>query len=34
VYATKQVGSTLTKTEPITVSAFQDAKVKCEIPVP
>ena len=34
VYATKQVGDTLKKTEPITVSAFQDAKVKCEIPVP
>jgi len=34
VYATKQVGNTLKKTEPITVSAFQDAKVKCEIPVP
>ena len=34
VYATKQVGGTLKKTEPITVSAFQDAKVKCEIPVP
>jgi len=34
VYATKHVGDTLKKTEPITVSAFQDAKVKCEIPVP
>jgi|SRR5271157_931982 len=34
VYATKQVGGTVKKTEPITVSAFQDAKVKCEIPVP
>jgi hypothetical protein len=34
VYATKHVGATLKKTEPITVSAFQDAKVKCEIPVP
>ena len=34
VYATKQVGDTLKRTEPITVSAFQDAKVKCEIPVP
>ena len=34
VYATKQVGDSLKKTEPITVSAFQDAKVKCEIPVP
>ncbi len=34
LYATKQVGSTLEKTQPITVSAFQDAKVKCEIPVP
>ena len=34
LYATKQVGGTLEKTQPITVSAFQDAKVKCEIPVP
>ena len=34
VYATKQVGATLEKTQPISVSAFQDAKVKCEIPVP
>ncbi len=34
VYATKQVGGTVKKTEPIMVSAFQDAKVKCEIPVP
>ncbi len=34
VYATKQVGNALKKTEPIMVSAFQDAKVKCEIPVP
>jgi hypothetical protein len=34
VYATKQVGGATTKTDPITVSAFQDAKVKCEIPVP
>jgi hypothetical protein len=34
VYATKQVGGTLEKTQPVTVSAFQDAKVKCEIPVP
>jgi hypothetical protein len=34
VYATKQVDGTLKKTEPLTVSAFQDAKVKCEIPVP
>ena len=34
VYATKQVGGALQKTEPITVSAFQDAKVKCQIPVP
>jgi len=34
IYATKQVGDTVKKTEPITVSAFQDAKVKCEIPVP
>ncbi|MGO9515932.1 MAG: hypothetical protein ACLPND_02705 [Candidatus Korobacteraceae bacterium] len=34
LYATKQVGGTLEKTQPVTVSAFQDAKVKCEIPVP
>lgn len=34
IYATKQVGNTVKKTEPIAVSAFQDAKVKCEIPVP
>jgi len=34
VYATKQEGGTLKKTQPVTVSAFQDAKVKCEIPVP
>jgi hypothetical protein len=34
VYATKQVGGALEKTQPIMVSAFQDAKVKCEIPVP
>ena len=34
VYATKQVGGATKKTEPITVSAFQNEKVKCEIPVP
>jgi hypothetical protein len=34
VYATKQVGDTVKKTTPVTVSAFQDQKVKCEIPVP
>jgi len=34
VYATKQVGSNTVKTQPITVSAFQNQKVKCEIPVP
>lgn len=34
VYATKQVGSNMVKTQPITVSAFQNQKVKCEIPVP
>ncbi len=34
VYAEKQVGGTLEKTAPITVSAFQEQKVKCEIPVP
>lgn len=34
VYATKQVGSNVLKTPPIMVSAFQNQKVKCEIPVP
>jgi len=34
VYATKQVGGAVVKSQPITVSAFQDQKVKCEIPVP
>jgi len=34
VYPTKQVGNTVVKTPPITVSAFQNQKVKCEIPVP
>jgi hypothetical protein len=36
VYATKtkQVGGALEKTQPVTISAFHDAKVKCEIPVP
>ncbi len=34
VYATKQVGNNTVKTPPITVSAFQNQKVKCEIPVP
>jgi len=34
LYATKQVGNTTTKTQPVTVSAFQNQKVKCEIPVP
>jgi hypothetical protein len=34
VYATKQIGDTVKKTTPVTVSAFQDQKVKCEIPVP
>ncbi len=34
VYATKQVGSSTVKTTPVTVSAFQNQKVKCEIPVP
>ncbi len=34
VYATKQVGSTVMKSTPVTVSAFQNQKVKCEIPVP
>ncbi|MGB8885815.1 MAG: hypothetical protein WCC87_03780 [Candidatus Korobacteraceae bacterium] len=34
VYATKQVGNNVVKTPPVTVSAFQEQKVKCEIPVP
>ena len=34
VYATKQLGSTTVKTPPVSVSAFQEQKVKCEIPVP
>ncbi len=34
VYATKQVGDTVKKTPPVTVSAFENQKVKCEIPVP
>ncbi|MGA2904724.1 MAG: hypothetical protein ABSD98_12895 [Candidatus Korobacteraceae bacterium] len=34
LYATKQVGNTTMKTQPVTVSAFQNQKVKCEIPVP
>ncbi len=34
IYATKQVGNTLMKTEPKTISAFQKDKVQCEIPVP
>lgn len=34
LYATKQVGNNVMKTPPITVSAFQNQKVKCEIPVP
>ena len=34
VYATKQVGNETLKTQPVTVSAFQNQKVKCEIPVP
>ena len=34
VYATKQVGNNTVKTPPVTVSAFQSQKVKCEIPVP
>jgi hypothetical protein len=34
VYATKQVGNATVKTPPVTVSAFQNQKVKCEIPVP
>ena len=34
VYATKQVGDTMKKTEAKTISAFQKDKVQCEIPVP
>ncbi len=34
VYATKQVGNAVMKTAPVTVSAFQSQKVKCEISVP
>jgi hypothetical protein len=34
VYATKQVGNATVKTPPVTVSAFQNQKVKCEITVP
>ncbi len=34
VYATKQVGNATVKTQPVTVSAFQNQKVKCEITVP
>jgi hypothetical protein len=34
VYATKQVGNSTVKTSAVTVSAFQNQKVKCEIPVP
>ena len=34
VYATKLVGNATVKTPPVSVSAFQEQKVKCEIPVP
>ena len=34
IYATKQVGDTVKKTEAKTISAFQRDKVQCEIPVP
>jgi hypothetical protein len=34
VYATKQVGNTTLKSTPVTVSAFQNQKVKCDISVP
>ncbi len=34
IYATKQVGDTVKKTEAKTISAFQKDKVQCEIPVP
>ena len=34
IYATKQVGGTTKKTEPITVTAFQKDTVQCDISVP
>ncbi len=34
IYATKQVDGKTEKTEPIVVTAFDKAEVKCEIPVP
>ncbi len=34
IYATKQVGGALKKTEPITVTAFQKDTVQCDISVP
>lgn len=34
IYATKQVGGTLKKTEPITITAFQKDTVQCDISVP
>ena len=34
IYATKQVGGTTKKSEPIIVTAFDKAEVKCEISVP
>jgi hypothetical protein len=34
IYATKQVGNSVKKTEPITVTAFQKDTVQCDIAVP
>ena len=34
IYASKQVGGTTQKTQPIVVTAFDKAEVKCEISVP
>ena len=34
IYATKQSGNGVTKTEPISCAAYQKEKVQCEIPVP
>jgi hypothetical protein len=34
IYATKQIGGTLKKTEPITITAFQKDTVQCDISVP
>jgi hypothetical protein len=34
IYATRQSGNSVTKTEPIACAAYQKEKVQCEIPVP